>query len=174
MKQFKTVFFFLLFFAGIATSNAQDSINWISIDQLEDAIAKEPRPVFIDVYTSWCGWCKRMDKTTFIDAKIVAYINANYYAVKLDGEDKNTITYRGQEFKFVANGRRGYNELAAGFLQGQLSYPSYVFMNSDYGLLQVIKGYRTQEELLPILTFLGKKIYEQQDWDTFMSTWDGE
>ena len=29
----------------------------------------------IDLYTYWCGWCKRMDKTTFEDQAVAKYLN---------------------------------------------------------------------------------------------------
>ncbi len=51
------------------------------------------KPLFIDVYTSWCGWCKRMDQTTFKDPAVVSYLNANFHPVKFDAETKDTIQF---------------------------------------------------------------------------------
>lgn len=153
---------------------AQDSINWISIEEVEAAVAKDPKPVFIDVYTDWCGYCKRMDKSTFKDPKFVEYINSTYHAVKLNGEEKDTLNYRGKSFKFVPRGRRGYNELPAGFLQGRLSYPTYVILGPDLTPLQSFKGYRTTDEFLPIIVFLGEEIYKDTKWDDFLETWEGK
>ena len=97
----------LSLFIGNSSKVLAQKINWISIEELETAQANEPRKVLIDVYTAWCGWCKKMDKTTFVDKDLVNYVNDNYYCVKFDGEDKNIIKYRGFEFKYVPNGRRG-------------------------------------------------------------------
>ena len=47
----------------------------------EEAVAKSekaPKKLFIDVYTDWCGWCKKMDKTTFAETEVAKYINENY------------------------------------------------------------------------------------------------
>ena len=49
-------------------------------------------------YTSWCGWCKRMDGSTFSDPTIVNYMNAKYYCVKFDAETKDTIVFNGHQF----------------------------------------------------------------------------
>lgn len=158
----------------ISSFSQEANINWIDIQDLEQAQAKEKRPVFIDFYTSWCGWCKRMDKTTFVDSRLIAYINENYYAIKFDGEEKATVAYRGSQFKFVNQGRRGYHELTMGFLKNQWSFPTVVIMNTELEILQNFRGYRTADELLPILTFLGEQIYTTKSWDVFIEEWNGK
>jgi len=143
-------------------------INWISIEDLEAVQAKESRKVVIDVYTSWCGWCKRMDATTFVDAKLVAYLNENYYCVKLDGEEKDSIKFKGKEFPFVKNGRRGYNKIAFELLSGKMSYPTLVVLDENLDILQVFKGYKSAADLLPIITFLGEDIFKDKKWEDYI------
>ena len=163
----------LLLFINSINSNAQE-IKWLTIEEVESAIKKEPKKVLIDVYTDWCGWCKKMDATTFTDPQITEYVNKNYYCVKLDGEDKNTLTFKGVAFKFIDQGRRGYHELAARFLKGKMSYPSLVFLDEDLVVLQVMKGFRTAKELLPVLTFLGDNIYKKSNWTDYINETKGE
>src|SRR6187397_3084056 len=73
------------------TKPEKDPINWISLQEAEKLSKKQPRKIVVDVYTDWCGWCKKMDKSTFADAKTAAYVNKHYYAVKLDAETKEEI-----------------------------------------------------------------------------------
>ena len=58
-----------------------EGIKWLTIEQAAERMKKEPRKIVIDVYTDWCGWCKKMDKNTFTDPKVVALVNKDYYAV---------------------------------------------------------------------------------------------
>ena len=59
-----------------------DGIHWLtSIDELQAKMAQHPKKVYFDIYTGWCGWCKKMDATTFQNPSLVKYMNANYYAV---------------------------------------------------------------------------------------------
>ena len=163
----------ITFFLFSIISSAQE-INWLSIEDVEAAIKKEPRKVLIDVYTDWCGWCKKMDASTFVDPQITEYLNKNYYCVKLDGEDKRTLTFKGTEFNFIKQGRRGYHELAAGFLQGKMTYPNLVFLDENLIVLQAMPGFRTADELLPILTYLGENIYLETDWTDYIKETKGK
>jgi len=73
------------------------SINWMSIDEAQNMAKKEPRNVFVDVYTTWCGPCKLMDRTTFTDEKVADYVKSNYYAVKLNAESDRIVNYKGKQ-----------------------------------------------------------------------------
>ncbi|MGV3585410.1 MAG: thioredoxin family protein, partial [Adhaeribacter sp.] len=67
-------------------------INWLSLEEAAVLNKKEPRKMVIDVYTDWCGWCRKMDQSTFSDPEVADYVNKNFYAVKLDAEGKKPIT----------------------------------------------------------------------------------
>ena len=121
---------------GQVDRKSSDEINWMTWNEVEEALKEEKRKIFVDVYTDWCGWCKQMDKTTFKDKEIINYINENFYAVKFNAEQKETITLDGKKYKYVKSGKRGYNQLAADLLKGRLSYPSIVFLNDDLSLIQ--------------------------------------
>ncbi len=173
MKESLYICLLFLFFINTTISKAQE-INWLTIEEAEIANEIAPRKILIDVYTDWCGWCKKMDATTFKDKEMISYLNQNFYCVKLDGEDKGTLLFKGNEFNFIAQGRRGYNELAAGFLKGKMSYPSLVFLNEEFVVLQVMKGFITAKELLPIVVFLGDNIYLETNWTDYINETKGE
>lgn len=123
-------------------------IKWMTWDEAVVSNQLEPKMLFIDVYTDWCGWCKVMDKQTFTDPNVVNYINDNYYAVKFNAENEDPVTFRGQEFKVVEGGRRGIHTLAYALLEGQLSYPSYVYLNANFQRVNVSKGFKQAEPFL--------------------------
>ena len=162
----KRTFFLLAIFAFSLTASAQE-INWMSFTEAVEANKKEPRKFIIDVYTDWCGWCKRMDASTFSNAVIVDYINKNYYAVKMDGEYKKDIVFNDRTYKFVPRGRRGYHELPAELMGGKMSYPTIVYLDEDYGIIQSIPGYRSAKDLEPIIKFFGENAYKEMKWEDF-------
>jgi thioredoxin-related protein len=147
---------------------AQD-IKWISWDeavQLSQTDAK-PKKIFIDVYTDWCGWCKKMDKDTFQHPEVSKYMQDNFYMVKLDAEGKDPIEYQGKTFKFVPSGRNGYHELAAALLQGKMSYPTVVFLDENRNMLSPVPGYQKVEPFMQIARYFGENIYKDKDWQTY-------
>jgi thioredoxin-related protein len=140
-------------------------IEWISFEKAVFLNDMKPKKIFIDVYTDWCGWCKRMDAGTFKDSLISNYISENYYAVKLDAETKDTIRFRDKVFVFKPEMKS--NELAISLLNGKMGYPSFVMMDEKYSILQPLSGYQTTEELLPVLKFYGSNAYLTTKWEDY-------
>ena len=101
MNKILTIAFFLVLSHTISaqeeTGNSQQ-IEWLSFTEAVEANKTEPKKFLIDVYTSWCGWCKKMDNTTFKDPEVVAYVKEHYHAVKLNAERKDTVYLNEQIF----------------------------------------------------------------------------
>jgi len=165
MKKLGLAIGVILFFS-LGHLSAQ-SVNWMSWEDMMKKQKVEKRKIIVDLYTDWCGWCKRMDKTTFRNPVIADYINKKYYAVKFNAEQKEDLEFDGNLFKFVPRGRRGYHEFAAALTQNHLSYPTYVFLTDDVQILQVFAGYQQAKEFEYILNYFGDDIYKTKKWGQF-------
>ena len=129
----------------------------------------------IDFYTDWCGWCKKMDASTFVDPVIVELMNDNFYAVKFDAEQKDTIHFMDTDFVNPnPDGRRSSHQLAAALLKGKMSYPSFVFLNANTEWLTVVNGYRKPPEFEQVLTYFGATPYETVTWEDFMESFESK
>jgi thioredoxin-related protein len=157
--------FFLTSFSGLAQDVSP--VKWYSIEEAEKLNKEQPRKIMIDVYTDWCGWCKKMDKETFNHPVIAKYINDNYYPVKLDAESKEDIVFNGTTYKHVAQGARGYHELAAGLLNGKMSYPSIAYMNEKLELLGAVPGYMTAPAIEPLLNYIVEDKYISESLEEY-------
>ncbi|MFT5617312.1 MAG: thioredoxin-related protein [Arenicella sp.] len=156
----------LLIIALISSSfspkEGEVSIQWMTMEEAFKATQSKPKKIFIDVYTDWCGWCKKMDKNTFENVEIANYMNTHFYAVKFNAEQKENIVLGEQTFKFVANGNRGYNELAPALMQGQMTFPTVIVLNEKFQMLQPIPGYREPKEMKTILEFFATNKHLQK------------
>lgn len=153
--------------ADTKPSTAALEVDWITWEEAMEQTKTNPKKVFVDMYTSWCGWCKRMDATTFKDPKIVAYLNDNFYPVKFNAEQKKTIEFQGHQFKFVANGRRGYHELANAMLNGRMGYPSFVLLDEEMARIMISPGYKKPEQMMPELEFAKEEQYKVMSFDDY-------
>lgn len=137
-----------------AIEETAEGLKWYDFENAMAINEKANKKVLVDVYTSWCGWCKVMDKKTFTDPEVVKYLNDNFILVKFNAEIKEPIEYKGQTYEFKQMGRRGANALAIQLLNGRLAYPSLVYLDSQFDKLKVSPGYKTPEQLLGELKLL--------------------
>lgn len=162
----KQLFVFILFVALNNISFSQDSIKiqWLSVEEAELASAKEPRPWFIDTYTDWCYWCKVMDSKTFTNKEVIEYVHKNFYAVKLNAESKQDIVYNKETYKWVEFiGRNGAHQLAYLFVDGQLLFPTIIFLSNKNKKIKVSPGFKTPELFLKQLQFVKEEKFLQKE-----------
>lgn len=172
MKVIKSIQYAVFILASLIAQSSfaqEGKVNWLSFEEAVEKSKIEKKKIFIDVYTDWCGWCKVMDKNTFSQPVIAEYLNENFYAVKLNAEQKEDIVFRDHTFKFVASGSRGYHELAASLLNNKLSYPTVVFLDENFNIIQPLPGYQKADRFEMIVKFIGGDNFKTTDWQTWES-----
>lgn len=151
--------------------SASAQIQWMSWEQAVAANKKEPKKLLVDVYTEWCGWCKKMDKTVFTDPAIEAYVKENFYAVKFDAEQKETIKYDGHEFKFNTEAtRRGVHDLAIALLDSRMSYPSIVYLDERRDRISISPGFKPADKFINELNFIEGGHYKTKTYQEYLKT----
>jgi thioredoxin-related protein len=141
-------------------------VKWMSFEEAVSKSQASPKKMFIDVYTSWCGWCKKMDASTFSDPDVAKYINENFYPVKLNAETRDTIRFMDKQFKYIPEYKA--NEIALSLLGGKMGYPSYVFLDESFALLGgAVQGYQEKNDMMAYLTFFAGGLHGKQDFETY-------
>ncbi len=155
-----------------------EKIKWLTWEQATEANKKEPKKILVDVYTSWCGWCKVMDKQTFTNDTIADYLNKHFYCIKLDAEGHDTIRFDNKDFVFVSpekgGGRNGVHTLAYALLDGNMGYPSIVYLTENFERTAISPGYKTPDKLLPELRFTAEEVFKTETFDNYMKTYSGK
>ncbi|MBT8218466.1 MAG: DUF255 domain-containing protein [Bacteroidia bacterium] len=164
------IFPFLLSFTSSSSDNptpANDKINWYTWEEAVEANKTEKRKFVIDMYTDWCGWCKVMDKKTFTNSDIVEYVNENFYPIKFDAEQRESIDFNNHTFKYVDGGRNGIHELAYSLLNGRLSYPTIVYLDEEYKRIMISPGYKQPKQLMKELRYAQEEAYKTTKFEEF-------
>jgi thioredoxin-related protein len=132
-------------------------VEWRDFNSgLKQARAQHKR-VVVDVYTDWCGWCKRMDRDTYSQDEIQKYLGKAFVPVRLNAESDERAVYKGNEYS--------YREIAAGF--GVRGYPTTLFLESDGSHITTAGGYMGPDEFLTVLHYIGDGRYKDQTFEEF-------
>jgi len=145
---------------GTETTSEEGGVNWVTFEQLNKLQAKKPRKVVLDVYTDWCGWCKKMDKSTFADVNVGKFANEKFYAVKLNAESKKIVKYKGREMT--------EQELAASWRVS--GYPTTVYLDEKMELIEPRSGYLDANQFMLVLKFYSGDHYKTQSLEQFAQT----
>tara|TARA_B100001079_G_scaffold127238_1_gene109076 strand:- start:333 stop:878 length:546 start_codon:yes stop_codon:yes gene_type:complete len=167
--------YLILFFVGfnlLTNSVFAQTIQWMSLDEARAAQKVNPKKIFMDVYTNWCGPCKLLEKNTFQNPDVSRYISENYYAVKFNAEGTDEIKFYNQTFSnpnYDPN-RKGRNATHQ-FTQflGVKGYPTMVFFSEDGDPIMPLVGYYKPKQIELYL-----KMIKQGDYQVFSKPEDFE
>ena len=161
---FLSVILFLLF-SSFQVNAPKEKLQWLSLEEAEQKAKQEPRPILIDLYTDWCGWCKVMDKKTYSNQQVISYLNRKFYVVKLNAETKQDITWKGKVYHYNS----GYktHELAIALTNGELAYPSTVIVPVHESAPQAISGMLEVKEMELITKYFGDDQYGKVSFDDY-------
>jgi thioredoxin-related protein len=127
-------------------------VEWLEYGVAIDRAKQENKHVVIDFYTNWCGWCKRMERTTYADSSVVDYLRKNFLVTKINAESKS-------RFKVGAGDKSG-EELAREF--GVDRFPITWFVKPDGSKLDNVPGYVPADKFLKVLTFVQTRAYDKK------------
>jgi len=127
----------------------ENALRWRSFDEGLAEAKSTNKKVLIDVFTTWCGWCKKMDVQTYADEAVADYLTKRYVVVKLDAESERTLSYKGNRYT--------ERELAAAF--GIDGYPSTIFLRSDGEPITMYPGFADPQRFMNVLSFIAEDHY---------------
>jgi thioredoxin-related protein len=158
----------LLFSANVKAQNQMQGnlVKWISIEQADSLFKINPKPIFIDVYTEWCGWCKKMAAVTFSNKPIADYLNTNFYPVRFDAEGFDTIKYQGKTYTNPGGYNQSKHDFAKFILNGRYSFPTIVYIDRNKQI-NPVPGYMEPLDIEPLLVFFSEDVYVNTNFNDF-------
>jgi thioredoxin-related protein len=160
------------------TNNAhfQGPVEWITIEQLEQKMKNEPRKVLVDLYTDWCGWCKRMDQSTFANPELAKYLNEKFYAVKFNAETATPVQFNGETYEAKSGGRKPTNMLTYKLIlgdqtNGRVGYPTFAFLDEKLNRIDAFPGYKDAPTFDALSRFIAENHYTSFSFPQFQQTY---
>ncbi|QOW09331.1 thioredoxin family protein [Kaistella flava (ex Peng et al. 2021)] len=162
-----------LLFSLLITFLASSQVKWMTLEEAINAQKIVPKKILINFYTDWCAPCKVMDKNTYNQPVIAAYLNENYYPVKFNAERKEKVTVFGRTFV--------NSDLEAGKKKNAMhdftkymnvnAIPSAVFLDEAGNPITILQGALSAKELEPYIPFIAnnefKKINTRAQWENY-------
>lgn len=169
------ILFFLMFMGWNLSAQKAETVKWYTIEEAQKLTEKEPRKILIDLYTDWCGWCKRMDNDTFNNPVIAEYINKNFYPVKFDAESKDPVVFSGHTFTSGGTQPRATHQFAmALFNRAQVGYPAIAYLTEKLELIGTVPGYKTPKQYEPFLHWIASDKFKEMTLEDYEKDFTGK
>ncbi len=152
--------YFLIIAALFSIQNV--AYSGLSFDEALAKAKTENKRVIVDVYTDWCGWCKKMDAEAYTNSEVKKIIEENFIFVKLNAEGTAKVNYNGKQF----------TETDLATLFEVTGYPTTVFLEPDgkqieykYDsiIMKNLPGYFKTDEFKKILKYFKDGKYKESD-----------
>ncbi|MBI4845738.1 MAG: thioredoxin family protein [Candidatus Omnitrophica bacterium] len=139
MKKTIIAILWLIFIAGCSSSGQpakSSAVSWLrDLEAAKEMAKSQGKPILIDFYAEWCGWCKRMDEDVYANQD-VGTVCGQFICVKIDADQNQQLT---QEYK----------------VQG---LPSTVFLKADGTLIRTVAGYMPADQFIALIKQILEKI----------------
>jgi len=140
--------------------------SWISYEEALKKGKLENKNIFIDFYTDWCGWCKRLDKDVYSDSGVKTVLAKYFVTSKVNGESN-------RRFKLEDGTEQTEASLARDIFQVRY-YPNLWFLTPEGEKLSYIPGYVPKEKFVTILNFIRTKAYQTKTFEEFEKEQSGK
>jgi len=131
---------------AVSAQSAEDGIQWLSYAEGRQRSEAENKKVFLVFNADWCRYCLKMEKETFQDPSVVAYVNRNFVPISVNSDKEQAIAE-----KFNVRG-----------------LPSTWFISEEGDRIGSRPGFIPADEMLQILKFIGSNSYRSMSFQAFV------
>lgn len=136
-----------------------NAIIWHRYDEGLKLAKETDRPIMINFTTSWCGYCKKMNRTTFKDAEIIKSLNGDFVSIKVNCESNLELDVDGYKITERNLARAEY---------GIRGYPTYWFLKPEATRIAPLSGYQESNRLKDILFYIKNDLSDKMKYDEYL------
>ena len=126
------------------SENISSGIKWgNNLDSAFDIASISNKLIMIDFMAEWCPPCKEMDKTTFLNIKVIKKSN-EFIPIRIDVDKQKNIAE-----KYNGNARK----------YGGIGIPNILFIDKEKNIIRQIVGFHNVNQLEGIMDSVLMKLY---------------
>ncbi|MCZ2101193.1 MAG: DUF255 domain-containing protein [Chitinophagales bacterium] len=158
----------------IFPADAQNKIKWASWDAVDEYIQKGDKKFMIYICYGGCKWCRQMEDSTFSDSKIAQFVNSNFIPLRLNASSKEKIVINDKTYAAKQQGNHEFSELAIRLLNGNMTFPSIVFMDEQFDKITSYNQFIEQDNFRMLLAYYAGDYYKRILWKRFVCEYSKE
>lgn len=135
-----------------------DELSWLKYDQALAVAKQENRHILVNFTTKWCGYCKKMDASTYRDSSIVATLGKYFALAKVDGDSYDMIKLPDGDITEKGLTRQ----------YGVRGYPTTWLLEPDGSKIAPVRGYVDNVRLQYILDYVLTNSNEKMSFQEFV------
>jgi len=129
----------------------EKKLPWLAFDAATEKAKKENKHLIVDVYTTWCGWCKVMDRQTYGNKEVAEYLTENFVLAKVNGESSAELHYKGEAMSEKTFARK----------VGVTGFPTTYFLKPDADIIGGAPGYIPPDNFMIYAKYVSTRWYEK-------------
>ena len=134
------------------------AVDWVEMKTAMKRAAADGKKVLLYGRASWCGYCKKMERLVYSDPKVADSLSQYFHPVQITTDSDDSLTFRGETMHA--------KEMAARL--NLRSTPTHYFITSEGEFIAQQPGYLPSDVFIPLLVYIGRDLYEEQDFDAFL------
>lgn len=129
----------------------EKKLAWLAFDAAMKQAKAENKHIIVDIYTTWCGWCKVMDRQTYGNREVAEYLTENFVLAKVNGESSSKLNWKGQTM----------TERQFARAVGVTGYPATYFLKPEAEVIGRAPGFIPPKDFMIYAKYVNTRWYEK-------------
>jgi len=145
-KNIKFFLFFCIFITFLGSNVWAGRVQWIDYNKGLAKAKTEKKPILLNFFANWCGYCVKMEKETFSDRTVANFLNDTFVPIRVNSDKEPRISA----------------------MYGVRGLPYFWFLTDKGERIASIPGFIPASMFINYLRYIQTSSYQKMDFNQFM------